>query len=50
MFLLLKMEYNVDSCYHPIFALMHFREDQITFIRVTVTTTLEQYLYIPQPV
>lgn len=44
------MEYNVDSCYHPIFAVMHFREDQITFFHVTVTTTLEQYLHIPQPV
>lgn len=43
------MEYNVDSRYHPVFALMYFREDQITFIQVTVTTTLEQYLYIPQP-
>lgn len=44
------MEYNVDSCYYPVFAVMHFREDQITFIHVTVTTTLEQYLNVPQPV
>lgn len=44
------MEYSVDSFYHPIFAVMCSREDQIAFIHVTVTTTLEQYLYIPQTV
>lgn len=29
---------------------MHFKEDQIAFVHVTVTTTLEQYLYISQTV
>lgn len=44
------MEYNVDSWCYPVFAVMHFKEDQITFLHVTVTTTLEQYLNEPQPV
>lgn len=44
------MEYGVASCYHSTFAVKCSREDQIAFIHVTVTTTLEQYLYIPQAV